>query len=455
MTAEAWTRTTVEQLVRSGALSIHDGYRAKNLELGRPGLPFARAGNIDQGFHFEGADCLHEEHLGKALDKVSRPGDVVFTSKGTVGRLAFVRPETPRFVYSPQLCFWRARDEQVLDSRFLSYWMRGEEFSQQVDAYKGQTDMADYVSLRDQRRMRITLPPLAEQQAIARMLGDIDDRILVGQRLIHTLEAMAQELFRAWFVDFEPVRARAAGHVPEYLSAALAELFPSALVSTGSGAQEPLPAGWSVGSLSTLLPGKDCVLTGPFGSLLHASDYRAEGVPLIQVGNVSAGRIVGDHLPRVGAHKLPALERFLLREGDIVFTRVGAVGRSAYVPAHQAGWMISGQMLRVRLPEEGPLHPRYLAQVYRQRDFLTRVERFALGTTRPSLNTSLLEALEFLVPPRAVQDAFAAHLAPLDARVWKALDEHRTFEALRDALLPRLLSGALRALPSPSGRGTG
>jgi restriction endonuclease S subunit len=123
---------------------------------------------------------------------------------------------------------------------------------------------------------------------------------------------------------------------------------------------------------------------------------------------------------------------------------VGVVGRSAYVPAHQAGWMISGQLLRVRLPKDGPLHPRYLAQVYRQRSFLARVERYALGSTRPSLNTSLLEALDFLVPPRAVQDVFAAHVAPLDARVWKALDEQRTFEALRDTLLPRLLSGALR-----------
>jgi type I restriction enzyme S subunit len=442
MGAERWTRITVEQLVRAGALTICDGYRAKNLELGQPGLPFARAGNIDQGFHFEGVDCLRNEHLGKVGEKVSRPGDVVFTSKGTVGRLAFVRPETPRFVYSPQLCFWRASNEHVLDSRFLSYWMRGEEFSRQVDAVKGQTDMADYVSLRDQRRMRITLPPLPEQRAIAEVLGAIDDRIHVGQRLIRTLEAMVQALFRAWFVDFEPVRARAAGRNPEHLSSELAELFPSALDSTV--AAEPLPVGWRRGCLGTLFPGSDCVLTGPFGSALHASDYRAEGVPLIQVSSVSDGRILGDRLPRVGVHKLPALERYRLREGDLVFTRVGAVGRSAYVPAHQAGWMISGQLLRVRLPERGPLHPRYLAQVYLQRSFLSRVERFALGTTRPSLNTGLLESLGFLVPSRAVQDAFAAHVAPLDQRVWKALDERRSFEALRDTLLPGLLSGALR-----------
>ncbi|MDY7226486.1 restriction endonuclease subunit S [Hyalangium rubrum] len=438
MAAEAWKRTTVEQLVRAGALAINDGYRAKNLELGEPGVPFARAGNIDQGFDFSDADCLREEHLSRVGEKGSRPGDVVFTSKGTVGRLAFVRPETPRFVYSPQLCFWRVKEPRVLDSRFLFYWMRGEEFSRQVDAVKGQTDITDYVSLKEQRRMHLTLPPLAEQRAIAEILGTLDDRILVGQRLIHTLESMIQALFRYWFVDFEPVRARAAGQGPELPSPELAKLFPAALTAHG------LPVGWSRNSLGGLLPGANCVLTGPFGSLLHASDYRAEGVPLIQVGDVNDGRVRGQGLLRVGAHKVPALERYRLREGDLVFTRVGAVGRSAHVPAHQAGWMISGQMLRVRLPTHGPLHPRYLAQVYRQDAFLSQVEGYALGTTRPSLNTALLEALPFLVPSRTVQDAFAARVAPLDQRVWKELDARVVFEALRDTLIPELLSGRRR-----------
>jgi type I restriction enzyme, S subunit len=417
MMAEGWRRTTVEQLVRAGALTIHDGYRARNLELGQSGLPFARAGNLDGGFHFEGADFLREEHLPCVGEKVSRPGDVVFTSKGTVGRLALVRPEAPRFVYSPQLCFWRVGDARVLDSRFLYYWMHGEEFSRQVDAVKGQTDMADYVSLRDQRRMHLTLPPIAEQRAIAAVLGALDDRIEAGRRLVSTLEAMIQALFQSWFVDREP-----AGCEPE----------------------ESLPPGWRRSSLGALFPGTDCVLTGPFGSHLHASDYREEGVPLIQVGSVSEGLIRERGLPQVGAHKLPRLERYRLREGDILFTRVGAVGRTAYVAPRQAGWLISGQMLRVRVPAEGPVHPRYLSQAYRQPSFRACVERQALGTTRPSLNTALLESLPFPLPPRAMQDAFAAAVAPLDRRTWAELDARRTFETLRDTLLPGLLCRGIR-----------
>src|SRR5262245_18228746 len=121
MRGEGWRRTSIEHMLRAGTLAISDDYRARNQVQGRPGSPFARAGNIDQGFHFEDADSLREEHVLRAGDRVSRPGDVVFTSKGTVGRFAFVKPETPRFVYSPQLCFWRARDARVLDGRFLYY----------------------------------------------------------------------------------------------------------------------------------------------------------------------------------------------------------------------------------------------------------------------------------------------------------------------------------------------
>ena len=102
-----WQLHQVSDLITNGILFIGDGYRAKNEELSPWGLPFARAGNVNDGFQFKNADCFPEENLDKVGNKVSMPGDVVFTSKGTVGRFAFVRQETPRFIYSPQLCFWR------------------------------------------------------------------------------------------------------------------------------------------------------------------------------------------------------------------------------------------------------------------------------------------------------------------------------------------------------------
>ena len=99
-TAPHWVRREVCDLIRDGVLVVGDGYRAKNSELSSSGLPFARAGNIAGGFRFSVADRFPEDGLHKVGDKTSRPGDVVFTSKGTVGRFAFVRADTGHFVYS-------------------------------------------------------------------------------------------------------------------------------------------------------------------------------------------------------------------------------------------------------------------------------------------------------------------------------------------------------------------
>src|ERR1019366_10229674 len=94
------SRYEVSELIAAGQLVVGDGYRAKNDELSTDGIPFARAGNINKGFQFSDADHFPEANLNRVGNKISQPGDVVFTSKGTVGRFAFVRPETPRFVYS-------------------------------------------------------------------------------------------------------------------------------------------------------------------------------------------------------------------------------------------------------------------------------------------------------------------------------------------------------------------
>ena len=190
-----WTKYQTKELVNSKVLSIGDGYRAKNSELSSSGIPFARAGNIDGGFSFSNADFFPVEDLGKVGEKISQPGDVVFTSKGTVGRFAYVKATTQQFVYSPQLCYWRSLDENKIASKYLFYWMQAKEFFEQVEGMKGQTDMADYVSLSDQRQMQISLPEIDEQRQIAEVLSSLDDKIDLLHRQNKTLEQLAETLF--------------------------------------------------------------------------------------------------------------------------------------------------------------------------------------------------------------------------------------------------------------------
>jgi restriction endonuclease S subunit len=99
-------RVKVSDLIQDGVLEIGDGYRATHSELGEPGLPFIRAGDLTSGFETHGADVLLEDSVAKVGNTVSRPGDVAFTSKGTIGRFAQVTRFTHSFIYSPQVCFW-------------------------------------------------------------------------------------------------------------------------------------------------------------------------------------------------------------------------------------------------------------------------------------------------------------------------------------------------------------
>src|SRR5947207_3007534 len=130
----------------------------------------------------------------------------------------------------------------MLDPRFLYFYMRSQQFSRQLDAVKGETDMADYVSLTAQRRLQVPMPPLVLQLAIASVLGALDDKIHLNRRLNETLEAMARAIFKDWFVDFGPTRAKMEGRAP-YLAPDTWSLFPDLLDNEGK------PQGWATSTI--------------------------------------------------------------------------------------------------------------------------------------------------------------------------------------------------------------
>ncbi len=423
--AGEWKQHGVSALIESGALVVGDGYRAKNSELKRSGLPFARAGNINAGFLFDDADCFPEENLRLVGNKVSQPGDVVFTSKGTVGRFGFVRPDTPRFVYSPQLCFWRSVDRELIDPRFLSFWMSGREFFLQFKGVSGQTDMAEYVSLTDQRRMHITLPSLPEQRAIAHILGTLDDKIELNRRMNETLEAMARALFKSWFVDFDPVRAKAEGRDPG-LPKPLADLFPDTFEDSELG---EIPKGWQCSNV-----GKHFKLTmgqSPPGSTYNES---GNGLPFFQ-GRTDFGfrfpsRRVFCTAPTRLAEVGDTLVSVRAPVGDVnIAIEPCAVGRGVAAVRHLSG---SSSFTYHAMHNLGDHFGKFEGE----------------GTVFGSINKADFERLPFVAPPQAVLDCFERLASPIDDRVESNEDESRTLAALRDTLLPKLVSGELRITAS-------
>jgi type I restriction enzyme S subunit len=156
---------TVAQLVSEGHLEFGDGYRTKRAEHGRPGLPILRVAEVADGeIRPAFTDYVRDEFRPAMGGKTSKPGDVVLTTKGTVGRVALIAADHPEFVYSPQVCYFRVTESGGLSNVYLFHWMRGPEFWSQAAGMKGQTDMADYLSLGDIKSLRITLP---SQDALA------------------------------------------------------------------------------------------------------------------------------------------------------------------------------------------------------------------------------------------------------------------------------------------------
>ncbi|HEY2953302.1 MAG TPA: restriction endonuclease subunit S, partial [Verrucomicrobiae bacterium] len=198
---------------------------------------------------FERAQRINEVARQRVRKGIGAGGDVLLSHKGTVGKVAYVPLDAPPFVCSPQTTFWRVKDPKQLDRRYIYFYLLSRTFREQLDSRKGETDMADYVSLTTQRTLKVTVPPLAEQKAIAAVLGSLDDKIELNRRMNATLEAMARALFQSWFVDFDPVRAKLDGRQPSGLDPATAALFPATFQNSESGL---IPKGWTVGKVGDL-----------------------------------------------------------------------------------------------------------------------------------------------------------------------------------------------------------
>jgi type I restriction enzyme S subunit len=177
-----------------------------------------------------------------------------------------------------------------------------------------------------------------------------------------------------------------------------------------------IDASRTIRKLSEVCVPKDGIQTGPFGSQLHSSDYVADGTPIITVEHLGENIIEGKKPPLVNAEDVKRLIKYTLKEGDIVFSRVGSVDRRALVSKVQNGWMFSGRLLRVR-PEPLLVDPRYLSYFFGLPMFKTYIRSIAVGATMPSLNTGLLSEIPVILPSISEQRAIGNVLSALDEKI--------------------------------------
>jgi len=187
------------------------------------------------------------------------------------------------------------------------------------------------------------------------------------------------------------------------------------------------------GRLTDLCVAKIGVQTGPFGSQLHKKDYVEIGTPIITVEHLGENRIVHLNTPFVSDEDKQRLSKYLLREGDIVFSRVGSVDRRALVGNQEDGWLFSGRCLRVRV-DKSKIDPRFLSYFFGHEGFKNHIRSIAVGATMPSINTKILSDINVYYPDKQEQKAIAHVLGSLDDRIELNRRMNETLEAMAHAL---------------------
>ena len=403
------------------------------------GVPIVRVNNIRNG-RIDTTDMLKVSADIEAKFRRSRlcGGEVLLTLVGTLGEVAIV-PENLRD--------WNvARAVGVIPVRkdpgslWVSICLRSSFIQHCISTWATTTVQATF-NLRDLAKLPIPIPPTSIREAIAHVLGTLDDKIELNRRMNATLEAMARALFQSWFVDFDPVRAKMDGRKPARMDAETAGLFPS---STEESFVGRIPKDWQFTPLESVL---DTLETG--------------GRPKGGVSGISSG------IPSIGAESIVGLGRFdyaktrfvpveffeSMRKGhiesrDVLLYKDG--GRPGEYEPHVSMFgdgfpfercSINEHVYRLRGNKR--VTQEYLYFWLTSESALAEMRVKGTGVAIPGLNSTAVRSLGVIVPSPPVVEAFNRFAEPLIGTILKNAMQSRTLATLRDTLLPKLLSGEL------------
>ncbi|MEU8263978.1 restriction endonuclease subunit S [Micromonospora sp. NPDC048999] len=386
--------TTFFELISEHLIEIGAG-RPRTVNMNGHDLPILRVADVLDGrVEYTLQNHTPNKDVQGEGSKVSRPGDIVLTTKGTVGRVALMPPDGPTFAYSPQLCFFRPSASGPLRSRFLYYWFKSAEFWIQANALKGQTDMADFLSLGDLQRMQIGIPSLDRQDAVVGVLGALDDKIAVNDRIAACALALADAHFIVTVEGLTPG--------PETFGSV-------AQVSGGGTPSTKVPEYWD-GSIAWTTPSDVTSLKAPY--LFDTSRKIADaGLDNCASALYPAGSIFMTSRATIGAFAIPQVPA-AVNQGFIVVS----------TPDKELTMWLFHEM----------------------RDRVDEMRSLANGSTFLELSRKNFKVMGVRLPAPDVISTFAEKAIPLHQKAAAASAENSTLIELRDTLLPELMSGRLR-----------
>jgi len=330
------------------------------------------------------------------------------------------------------------------DERFAYYFLRSIDFSRFNSGSAQPSLNRNFI-----HPIPIEVPSFREQRSIAELLGSIDDKIDLNRRMNETLEAMARAIFKSWFVDFDPVRAKMEGRQPVGMDADAAALFPDTL-DDSPGAS--IPSGW----IETALKDEIELLTG----LAFKSERFVEtppGVRLARGDNVKEGFFEWGTKSRFWPEMAPELERYLLNVGDVLIGMDGSKVGKNWVRVRDTDLPCLLVQRVARLRARASVGEHFIALLVSDQRFMGFVNSLRTGTSIPHISSNQILTYPFHRPPRGDDRLFhrlEQMVDPLARRQDSNVREMNTLASLRDLLLPKLLSGEIRVKDADTALGT-
>ncbi|RCW88805.1 restriction endonuclease subunit S [Paracoccus lutimaris] len=371
-----------------------------------------------------GFNYVTAEHAERLRNSCVKTGDIIFTHAGTIGQVALI-PESATYAQYiiSQRQFYLRVNRDLADPAFITRWFHAPCGHHRLMVHASQVGVPSISRpASNLRQIQIELPPLEIQREISTVLDGLDDKIEVNRKASATLEEMARALYRSWFVDFDPVWAKLEGGQPAHMDAATAALFPDSFDNDG------LPLGWRSGKLSD-------VAVNP-----------RNGVKPEQISPETA--YIGlEHMPRRsitlpdwGTAADVGSQKSGMCAGDFLFGKLRPYFHKVGIAPVDGICSTDIIVVRPKTPEWAG----FVLSIISTDEFVEHTNAGSSGTRMPRTNWSDMGAYEITMPPGIVASAYDATTKPWRDRIVAGVHENRTLAALRDTLLPRLMSGELR-----------
>ena len=379
--------------------------------------------NNDSRFVDTSEESITQLGFEKSSTKLLNPGMIIISARGTVGELAQLKTQ----MAFNQSCYGIDANSEYLENDYLYYLLKIKIRELKSIAHGS---VFETITRKTFENIFVDLPSKIEQKKISSILGALDKKIELNQKMNETLEEIAKTLFKSWFIDFDPVRAKAEGR-PTGLSKEISELFPDSFEDSELG---EMPRGWRIKSLSKITSFKN-------GFAFKSKDWTESGKPVVKIRNVKPLILDIEGCSFI-SDDLKKYDEYLLSKGDILIGMTGYVGETCLVPKLKK-MPYQNQRVGKLIPTKD-FFREFLFSFTRQSSFKRKVEEIAQGSAQQNVSGRDILELDFVFGNEEILKMFSDSTSDIFKKILSNFEENIILTELRDTLLPKLVSGEVK-----------